>query len=81
MDRGDSGSAAQKWQGLLRAYVARMTGLSQAQIMRVNTSYATTGRVKSVAYNHGTFSAPTSPWQNAEDTACLRARLSRCNAL
>ena len=24
---------------------------------------------------------PNSLWQNAEDTACLRARLSRCNAL
>ena len=34
--------------GLVRQYVARMTGLSRAQVTRLITGYSTTGRVAAV---------------------------------
>ena len=41
--------------GLLRQYVARMTGLSRAQVTRLIASYAETGHVKAVPYQRGRF--------------------------
>src|SRR5579864_2841037 len=36
--------------GLVRRYVARMTGLSRAQVTRLIAGYRQTGRVKAVQY-------------------------------
>src|SRR5665213_1083501 len=36
--------------GLVRRYVARMTGLSRAQVTRLIAAYAGTGRVKAAPY-------------------------------
>jgi hypothetical protein len=36
--------------GLLRRYVAQMTGLSRAQVTRLIASYADTGRVRAATY-------------------------------
>jgi len=41
--------------GVLRQYVARMTGLSRAQMTRLITSYVETGHVKAVAYQRSRF--------------------------
>lgn len=41
--------------GLLRQYVARMTGLSRAQVTRLIASYADTGHVKAVPYQRRKF--------------------------
>jgi transposase InsO family protein len=41
--------------GLVRRYLARMTGLSRAQVTRLITGYAKTGRVKAVAYQRRKF--------------------------
>jgi transposase InsO family protein len=41
--------------GLVRSYIARMTGLSRAQVTRLITAYAETGRVKAVAYQRTQF--------------------------
>jgi predicted DNA-binding transcriptional regulator AlpA len=43
--------------GLLRLYVARITGLSRAQITRLIASYAETGRVKAAQYQRRKFVA------------------------
>jgi transposase InsO family protein len=43
--------------GLLRLYVARMTGLSRAQVTRLITSYTGTGRVKAASYERRKFAA------------------------
>jgi hypothetical protein len=43
--------------GLLRRYVARMTGLSRAQVTRLIASYADTGRVKAAPYQRRKFAA------------------------
>jgi len=41
--------------GLVRRYVARMTGLSRAQVTRLITGYADTGRVKAAPYQRRKF--------------------------
>jgi transposase InsO family protein len=41
--------------GLVRRYMARMTGLSRAQVTRLITAYATTGVVRAVAYQRTKF--------------------------
>src|ERR1035441_6489615 len=41
--------------GLVRRYIARMTGLSRAQVTRLITAYCNTGRVKAVAYQRTKF--------------------------
>jgi hypothetical protein len=41
--------------GLLRRYVARMTGLSRAQVTRLISGYAETGRVKAASYQRTKF--------------------------
>jgi transposase InsO family protein len=41
--------------GLVRRYMARMTGLSRAQVTRLITAYATTGVVREVAYQRTKF--------------------------
>jgi hypothetical protein len=41
--------------GLLRRYVARMTGLSRAQVTRLIAGYTDTGRVKAAAYQRKKF--------------------------
>jgi transposase InsO family protein len=41
--------------GLVRSYIARMTGLSRAQVTRLITGYRQTGRVKAVAYQRTRF--------------------------
>ncbi len=41
--------------GLVRSYIARMTGLSRAQVTRLITAYGRTGRVKAAAYQRAKF--------------------------
>ena len=41
--------------GLVRTYIARMTGLSRAQVTRLITAYRNSGRVKAVAYQRSQF--------------------------
>ena len=41
--------------GLVRGYLARMTGLSRAQVTRLITAYGKTGRVTAVAYQRTKF--------------------------
>ena len=41
--------------GLVRRYIARMTGLSRAQVTRLITGYGKTGRVKAAAYQRTKF--------------------------
>jgi len=41
--------------GLVRRYIARMTGLSRAQMTRLITGYQRTGRVQAVAYRRTRF--------------------------
>jgi hypothetical protein len=43
--------------GVLRQYLARMTGLSRAQMTRLITSYVETGHVKAVAYQRSKFAS------------------------
>ena len=48
-------SASRPTKGLVRQYVARITGLSRAQITRLIKSYAQTGRVKEPKYKRAKF--------------------------
>jgi hypothetical protein len=41
--------------GVVRQYVARMTGLSRAQVTRLITGHRKTGRVKAADYQHTSF--------------------------
>src|SRR5947209_5279009 len=41
--------------GLLRRYIARMTGLSRAQVTRLLTSFADSGHVKAAVYQRRKF--------------------------
>ena len=43
--------------GLVRLYLARMTGLSRAQVTRLVTGYADTGRVKAAVYQRKKFAS------------------------
>jgi transposase InsO family protein len=48
-------SLARPDKGLVRRYIARMTGLSRAQVTRLIAAYGNTGRVKAVAYQRARF--------------------------
>jgi len=48
---------SRKEKGLVRRYVARMTGLSRAQVTRLIAGYADTGRVKAAPYQRRKFAA------------------------
>ena len=50
------GIVSRQEKGLVRRYVARMTGLSRAQVTRLITSYTDSGRVKVVPYQRAKFS-------------------------
>jgi hypothetical protein len=50
-------SLSRREKGLLRLYVARMTGLSRAQVTRLIASYADTGHVKTAPYQRRKFGA------------------------
>jgi predicted DNA-binding transcriptional regulator AlpA len=50
-------SLSRREKGLLRLYVARMTGLSRAQVTRLIASYADTGHVKAAPYQRRKFGA------------------------
>jgi hypothetical protein len=43
--------------GLVRLYIARMTGLSRAQVTRLIASYVGTGRVKAASYQRSKFAS------------------------
>src|SRR5882724_1741941 len=53
--RHEYASLSRPGKGLLRRYVARMTGLSRAQVTRLITSYADSGHVKAVLYRRRKF--------------------------
>lgn len=53
--RQQYGSLGKSSKGLVRRYIARMTGLSRAQVTRLITAYGKTGRVKAVAYQRTQF--------------------------
>jgi hypothetical protein len=44
--------------GLVLRYIARMTGLSRAQVTRLIASYTASGRVKAASYQRRKFPAP-----------------------
>ena len=46
---------SRKEKGLVRQYVARMTGLSRPQVTRLIAGYADTGRVKAAPYQRRKF--------------------------
>jgi transposase InsO family protein len=48
-------SLARPDKGLVRRYIARMTGLSRAQVTRLIAAYGNTGRVKAVVYQRARF--------------------------
>ena len=48
-------SLGRRGKGLVRRYVARMTGFSRAQVTRLITGYGQTGRVKAAAYQRTKF--------------------------
>ena len=48
-------SLSRPGKGLVRSYIARMTGLSRAQVTRLIAAYGQTGRVKAVAYQRTQF--------------------------
>ena len=47
--------------GVVRQYVARMTGLSRAQVTRLIAGYRRTGRVKAVEYQRRKFATRYTP--------------------
>jgi hypothetical protein len=49
------GSLGRREKGLLRLYVARMTGLSRAQVARLISGYSDTGQVKAAPYRRRQF--------------------------
>jgi hypothetical protein len=53
--------------GLMRRYIARITGLSRAQVTRLIASYTTSGRVKAAAYQRRRFPA----WYTKADVELL----------
>src|SRR5580658_9765465 len=48
-------SLARPGKGLVRRYLARMTGLSRALVTRLIAAYGNTGRVKAAAYQRAKF--------------------------
>ncbi|HEY3940463.1 MAG TPA: hypothetical protein VGL97_23750 [Bryobacteraceae bacterium] len=55
--RHQYGSRNRREKGLLRRYVARMTGLSRAQVTRLIASYAGSGHVKAASYQRRKFAS------------------------
>lgn len=53
--RHEYSSLGKAEKGLVRQYLARMTGLSRAQVTRLITCYSTTGQVKAVVYQRTKF--------------------------
>ncbi len=53
--RQQYGSLGKPGKGLVRRYIARMTGLSRAQVTRLIAAYGATGRVKAVEYQRRKF--------------------------
>ena len=53
--RHEYASLSRAEKGVMRQYVARMTGLSRAQVTRLITSYAETGHVKTAPYRRSRF--------------------------
>jgi hypothetical protein len=53
--RHQYGTLARAGKGLVRQYVAQMTGLSRAQAARLIASYLETGRVQAVIYQRSKF--------------------------
>jgi transposase InsO family protein len=53
--RHQYGNLERAGKGLIRRYVARMTGLSRAQVTRLIAGYRKTGRVKAAAYQRTRF--------------------------
>src|ERR1051326_2718061 len=53
--RLEYGGLGKSGKGLVRRYLAQMTGLSRAQVTRLITGYSTTGRVKAAAYQRRRF--------------------------
>ena len=51
------GALSRRDKGLMRRYIARMTGLSRAQLTRLITRYAETGQVKAASYQRQKFAA------------------------
>lgn len=51
------GGLGKRDKGLVRQYVARMTGLSRAQVTRLIANYAASGEVKAAAYQRRKFAA------------------------
>ena len=54
-------SASREAKGLVRRYLAKMTGLSRAQVTRLIASYAKTGRVKAPHYQRTKFASRYTP--------------------
>ncbi len=46
---------SQREKGMVRLYIARMTGLSQSQVTRLITGYAGSGQVKATVYQRRKF--------------------------
>ena len=57
LTRHEYGGLSRREKGVLRLYVARMTGLSRAQVTRLIASYADTGLVKAAPYQRRKFGA------------------------
>jgi transposase InsO family protein len=53
--RHEYASLGKAGKGLVRQFLAQMTGLSRAQVTRLITCYSTTGRVKAAAYQRTKF--------------------------
>lgn len=90
--RHEYASLGKAEKGLLRRYLAQMTGLSRAQLTRLINSYRTTGQVKAAVYQRTKFATRytgrrcgpagvrrQSSWQpeRAGDTANPGARVRR----
>ena len=53
--RHEYASLGKAEKGLVRRYLAQMSGLSRAQVTRLITGYSTTGQVKEVVYQRTKF--------------------------
>ena len=51
----DYGKQGREAKGLLRSYVAKMTGQSRAQVTRLISKYVATGEVRATAYRRHRF--------------------------
>jgi hypothetical protein len=62
------GQQGREAKGLLRRYLAKMTGMSRAQITRLIARYGEAGELKSSAYRRHRFASSTREW-----TRCIKA--------